>query len=91
MGHNFEQAVVDTDDTVAKLDHFYRNPRELRDLGERCHAFARRFEWAEACRAFVELVESVEKQGGHSKQYFDKQDKSNLLTNIPFCSKHGTF
>jgi len=59
MGHNFEQAVVDTDDIASKLEHFYRNPRELRELGERCHAFAQRFEWAEACRAFVGLVEET--------------------------------
>ena len=57
MGHNFERAIVDTDDIVEKLEYFYRKPAELRELGERCHRFAQRFEWAEACRAFVELVE----------------------------------
>ena len=33
MGHNFEQAVVDTDDIVEKLEHFYWNPLELRERG----------------------------------------------------------
>jgi hypothetical protein len=33
-------------------------------LGERCHAFAQGFEWGEACRAFVGLVEAVKGDGG---------------------------
>ena len=33
MGHNFEQAVVDTGDIVEKIEYFYRNPVELRELG----------------------------------------------------------
>jgi glycosyltransferase involved in cell wall biosynthesis len=56
MGHNFEQAVVDTDDIVQKLEHFYRNREQLRDLGRRCRTFAQKFEWAHACQAFIELL-----------------------------------
>jgi glycosyltransferase involved in cell wall biosynthesis len=66
MGHNFEQAVVDTDDIVEKIEHFYRNPLELRERA-RWHQLAQGFEWAEACRPFVELLESVKGDGGSDK------------------------
>ena len=60
MGHNFEQAIVDTDDIVSKLQHFYENRDELRDLGQRCHQFAQQFDWSIPCRQFVDLLGSIE-------------------------------
>lgn len=59
MNRNFEQAVVDVDDLVSKLEHFYRNRDELEALGKRCREFAGRFEWSDACRQFVELLASL--------------------------------
>ena len=60
MGHNFEQAVVDTGDIVEKIEYFYRNPVELRELGERCHRFAKQFDWSIPCRQFVDLIASLD-------------------------------
>ena len=59
MRRNFEQAIVDIDDIVAKLEHLYTHRDELRDLGHRCHAFAQQFDWSIPCRQFVELIQSV--------------------------------
>jgi GR25 family glycosyltransferase involved in LPS biosynthesis len=59
MNRNLEQAIVDVDDIVAKLEHFYRNREQLRELGRRCHEFAQQFEWSAACKQFVELIGSL--------------------------------
>ena len=59
MRRNFEQAVVDIDDIVAKLEYLYTHRDELRQLGERCHAFAQQFDWSIPCQQFVDLLDSV--------------------------------
>lgn len=59
MRRNFEQAIVDIDDIVEKLNHLYTHRDELRDLGRRCHAFAQQFDWSIPCKQFVDLLDSV--------------------------------
>jgi glycosyltransferase involved in cell wall biosynthesis len=59
MARNFEQAIVDVDDITAKLEHFYREPDELKALGQRCREFACKFQWSTACEQFVSLVDSL--------------------------------
>lgn len=59
MRRNFEQAIVDVDDIVEKLNHFYHHRDELRELGTRCHAFVQQFDWSVACSQFVDLLASV--------------------------------
>ena len=60
MRRNLEQAIVDIDDIVEKLNHLYTHREELRDLGHRCHAFAQQFDWSIPCKQFVDLLDSVE-------------------------------
>jgi len=59
MRRNFEQAIVDIDDIVEKLNHLYTHRDELRDLGHRCRAFAQQFDWSIPCKQLVDLLDSV--------------------------------
>ena len=67
MRRNFEQAIVDIDDIVEKLEHLYTHRDELRDLGRRCHAFAQQFDWSVPCKQFVELIGSVTARAGEKE------------------------
>jgi glycosyltransferase involved in cell wall biosynthesis len=59
MARNFEQAIVDEADIVAKLERLYADQEELARLGQQSLVFARRFQWAAACEAFGALVNSA--------------------------------
>jgi glycosyltransferase involved in cell wall biosynthesis len=56
MARNFEQAVVDEQDLVRKLEHLYGRRDELARLSGRAEAFARAFGWNAVCDAFVRAV-----------------------------------
>jgi glycosyltransferase involved in cell wall biosynthesis len=58
MGHNFEQAIVEMNDIVEKLEYFYRNRDDLHTLGQQCHQFAQKFDWSIPCRQFLDLLRS---------------------------------
>ena len=58
MNRNFEQAIVDVDDIVEKMELFYRDRARLTALGERCAEFAKSFEWDIAYRQFNDLLVS---------------------------------
>ena len=59
MARNFEQAIVDEAEIVAKLERLYADREELEQLGRKSLAFARQFQWTMACQQFVSLVNST--------------------------------
>jgi glycosyltransferase involved in cell wall biosynthesis len=67
MGRNIEQAIVDTDDIVHKLNIFYsdwkkKDGRKLKELGARGRQQALTLDWNEVNNEFLKLIGHVEKQ-----------------------------
>ena len=59
MARNFEQAIVDEGDIVAKLERLYRDRGEAQRLGRVGREFVCRMGWSKVCGEFVRLVEAV--------------------------------
>jgi glycosyltransferase involved in cell wall biosynthesis len=65
MGRNIEQAIVDTDDLVRKLNFFYddwkrRKGKKLSELSIEGRKFAQKLDWKAISKEFNELIEKAD-------------------------------
>ena len=87
MARNFEQAIVDVDDIVEKLNVLYSDRNRLKELGYKCHQFAQSFEWEIAYRQFNELLASPRFQSILASRKANRGRPSAAQSAGPFSQK----